>query len=95
MNRATIAVGVFVALLVLLAVAVAVVYRVPEQDVDPRLTLQHGEELELEPSGDLREENAGMLIFVDGEERPEYVPWADVEKVDFDRPPSTYPPLGR
>jgi hypothetical protein len=25
-----------------------------------------------------------MLIFVDGRERPEYVPWTDVEQVDFD-----------
>jgi hypothetical protein len=29
-----------------------------------------------------------MLIFVDGRERPEYVPWTDVEKIDLDRPPS-------
>ena len=28
-----------------------------------------------------------MLIFVDGRERPEYVRWADIEAVDFDRPP--------
>jgi hypothetical protein len=35
-----------------------------------------------------------MLIFVDGGQRPEYVPWTDVEQVDFDRPPETYPPSG-
>jgi hypothetical protein len=34
--------------------------------------------------------HAGMLIFVDGRERPEYVPWIDVEQIDLDRPPSRH-----
>jgi hypothetical protein len=51
-----------------------------------RVTLHNGEELQLERTGDLGEGNAGMLIFVDGRQRPEYVPWTDVEQVDFDRP---------
>ena len=59
-----------------------------------RLTLYDGEELQLEPTGDLREESAGLLIFADGRERPDYVPWTDVERVDFDCPPATYPALG-
>ncbi len=54
-----------------------------------RVTLNNGEELLLEPAGDLGEGNAGMLIFLDGRDRPEYVPWTDVERVDFDRPPAT------
>ena len=58
------------------------------------VTFHDGEELWLERSGDLGEGNAGMLIFVDGAERPEYVPWADVERIDFDRPIAMYPPLG-
>ncbi|HEX3126239.1 MAG TPA: hypothetical protein VH394_02820 [Thermoanaerobaculia bacterium] len=49
-----------------------------------RVTLQNGEELQLEPTGDLGEKNAGILIFVKGGERPEYVPWTDVAQVDFD-----------
>jgi hypothetical protein len=57
-----------------------------------RVTLHSGEELQLERTGDLGEGNAGMLIFVDGRKRPEYVPWTDVEQVDFDRPPAMYPP---
>jgi hypothetical protein len=66
--------------------------------VDERLaqratvTLHGGEVLQLEPTGDLGAGNAGTLIFIDGGETPEYVPWADVERVDFDRPPETYPP---
>jgi hypothetical protein len=59
-----------------------------------RVTLHDGEELQLERTGDLGDGNAGMLIFVDGHQRPEYVPWTDVEQVDFDRPPAMYPPLG-
>jgi hypothetical protein len=59
-----------------------------------RVTLHDGEELQLERTGDLGDGNAGMLIFVDGHQRPEYVPWTDVEQVDFDRPPAMYPPRG-
>lgn len=58
-----------------------------------RVTLHDGEELELEPTGDLGEGNAGLLVFVDGRERPEYVPWAEVGRVDLDRPQAFYPPI--
>lgn len=56
-----------------------------------RVTLQNGEELQLERTGDLGERNAGLLIFIDGGQRPEYVPWTDVERIDFGRPPSGLP----
>jgi hypothetical protein len=59
-----------------------------------RVTLHNGEELQLELTGDLGEGNAGMLIFIDGRQGPEYVLWTDVEQVDFHRPPSMYPPQG-
>lgn len=66
----------------------------PGREGRARVTLQSGEELQLERTGDLGDGNAGMLIFVDGRERPEYVPWTDVEQVDFDRPSAMYPPAG-
>lgn len=50
------------------------------------VTLQSGEKLQLDRAGDLGAANAGVLIFVDGRERAEYVPWSDVERVDVDRP---------
>jgi hypothetical protein len=53
-----------------------------------RVILHSGEELQLERSGDLGDGNAGMLIFVDGRERAEYVLWTDVERIDLDRPPA-------
>jgi hypothetical protein len=59
-----------------------------------KVTLRSGVELQLEAQGDLGERNAGMLIFVDGRERPEYVPWADVERVDLDGPPAAGSPAG-
>jgi hypothetical protein len=60
-----------------------------------RLALHSGKELQLECAGDLGQGNAGMLIFVDDRQHPDYVSWADVEQVDLDRPPAMYPPLGR
>jgi hypothetical protein len=57
-----------------------------------KVTLHDGQELQLDPAGDLGQGNPGMLIFVDGGQRPEYVPWTDVEQVDFDRPPAMAPP---
>lgn len=56
------------------------------------VTLHSGETLELECAGDLGEGNAGMLIFEDGGESAEYVPWGDVERIEFDRPQTMFPP---
>ena len=75
-----------------------------------RVTLHSGEVLPLERAGDLRAGNAGMLVFVTGRERPEYVPWPEIVRIDFDRPnvrspeslpaaagklPAMYPPMKR
>jgi hypothetical protein len=59
-----------------------------------RVTLQSGSELQLMRGGDLGEGNAGMLIFVAGRERPEYVSWAEVQRLDFDRPLAMFPAIG-
>lgn len=59
-----------------------------------RVTLQSGEELQLECAGDLGKGNAGVLIFAGEDARPEYVPWTEVEQVAFDRQRSMYPPVG-
>ena len=42
------------------------------------VTLQSGETLQLERAGDLGAGNAGVLIFVEGRERPDYVPWPEI-----------------
>jgi hypothetical protein len=48
-----------------------------------RVTLVSGEELVLEGVTDVSADNAGMLIFVPGRAKPDYVAWEDVERVDF------------
>jgi hypothetical protein len=57
-------------------------------DQRAKVTLQSGEELQLDCRGDLGPGNAGLLIFVDGRQHPEYVSWTDVGQIDFDRPPT-------
>ena len=71
----------------------SIVFAVSEERGAERATvsLHSGEELQLERTGDLGEGNAGMLIFVDGRERPEYVSWIDIEQVELDRPAAMYP----
>lgn len=58
-----------------------------------RVRLHSGEDLLLDRAGDLGDGNGGMLIFIEGRERPEYIRWNDVEQIDLDRPPVMYPPL--
>jgi hypothetical protein len=60
----------------------------PDGPQEARVTLRSGEELDLELTGDLGGRNAGMLIFVDSGQGPEYVPWNDVQQVDFELPPA-------
>ncbi|MBI4903644.1 MAG: hypothetical protein HY820_08415 [Acidobacteria bacterium] len=60
-----------------------------------RVTLHSGKQLQFECAGDLGQGNAGMLIFIENRQLPEYVPWTGVEQVVLDRPTEMYPPLGR
>ena len=50
------------------------------------VTFHSGEALQLARAGDLGAGNAGMLVFVEGRERPEYVPWREIVRIDFARP---------
>lgn len=67
---------------------------VPRGD-SSRVVLRSGVELVLEGSVDVGEDNAGLLVFVSGRERPSYVRWSDVERVDFDAPAASWPPARR
>jgi hypothetical protein len=49
-----------------------------------RVRLRNGEELRLEPKGDLGPSNLGLLIFSTGESDPEYVAWGEVLNVLLD-----------
>lgn len=67
---------------------------VPGREERARVILRSGEELLLERVGDLGEGNAGLLIFDDGRP-PEHVPWAEVERIDFDHRVAMDMPEGR
>jgi hypothetical protein len=51
-----------------------------------RVTLRSGEELVLEATTDVSDDNAGVLVFEGGRERPTYVPWDEVDRVAFAGP---------
>jgi len=73
---------------------------VPAGNGDPeprraRVTLRSGEELALEPAGDLGPGNAGLLVFSEGSARPAYLPWPDVARIDLTPPPPPAPPTVR
>jgi hypothetical protein len=57
---------------------------VDEVDTRARITLRSGEVLELEAAGDDGEGNAGVLVFATEDVQPEYVPWADVERIELE-----------
>ncbi|MEM7245806.1 MAG: hypothetical protein AAF533_10715 [Acidobacteriota bacterium] len=48
------------------------------------VVLRNGEELRLEHAGDLSAKNAGLLVFIEGQEQAEYLRWADVKRIDLD-----------
>ncbi len=56
------------------------------------VTLHSGESLQLERAGDLSDANGGMLILDAEPEGSEYVAWAEVARVDFDRAPASDSP---
>jgi hypothetical protein len=60
-----------------------------------RVVLRSGEELVLEGTADVSPDNAGVLIFEGSKESPTYVPWRDVDRVDFDAPAASRPPVRR
>lgn len=56
---------------------------VPADEEPATLLLVGGEELRLERRGDLGPGNAGVLVFVEGVAKPEYVPWVEVARIEL------------
>ncbi len=48
-----------------------------------RVTLKNGEKITLEDGQDVTEDNAGILVFTNGND-PKYIEWGDIEKIEFD-----------
>jgi hypothetical protein len=59
------------------------------------VTLRSGELIELDDTTDVSDDNGGLLVFTAGNERPTYVGWEDVERIDFDAPRASWPPVRR
>jgi len=54
------------------------------------VVLGDGSELRLDRTGDLAAANAGLLVYVEGDDAPAYLPWAKVARLDFE-PRTTSP----
>ena len=67
---------------------------VPRGD-SSRVVLRTGEEIVLEGTVDVSDDNAGLLVFTAGTQQPRYVRWDDVDRVDFDAPAASWPPVRR
>ena len=68
------------------SIPLALVARVEPRGDTSRVTLQSGEELVLGDTVDVSDDNAGMLIFEPGSQKPTFVRWDAVERVDFVSP---------
>ncbi|MGH2669317.1 MAG: hypothetical protein ACRDH5_09425, partial [bacterium] len=64
----------------------ALVAAVVPRGESSRVILLSGEELVLEESTDVSDDNAGVLVFESGRKEPTYVPWDDVARVAFAAP---------
>ncbi len=56
----------------------------PRDDDSSRVMLKGGEELLLEDSNDVDEDNSGILVLGSGKDGATYIEWDDVERIDFD-----------
>lgn len=59
-------------------------FLLPEKTNSSRVVLKTGQELRLEDTTDVGRENAGVLVFDRGQQKPRYVRWADVRRIDFE-----------
>lgn len=56
---------------------------VPERN-SSRVVYKGGRELMLADSVDVDRDNAGVLVFEQGQEKPRYIAWGDVRRIDFE-----------
>jgi hypothetical protein len=61
----------------------ALVASVAPRTDSSRVTLRSGEELVLEDTTDVSDDNAGVLVFEPKQPKPTYVRWDEIERVDF------------
>jgi hypothetical protein len=56
----------------------------PQDPDESVVVLRNGEELELEDSQDVSDDNDGVLVFTEGDRDPVYIEWDDVEMIRFE-----------
>lgn len=57
---------------------------IPTSSDSSRIVLKGGEEVELEDSADVGDDNDGVLVLGDDETDPVYLPWDEIKRIDFD-----------
>jgi hypothetical protein len=58
---------------------------VPDGPTATRVRLRDGEELLLRETSDVTKDNAGLLVFIAGQEAPHYIPWGEVRRIELER----------
>jgi hypothetical protein len=61
-----------------------IAFLLPEKTNSSRVVLKTGQELRLEETADVGRENAGVLVFERGQQKPRYISWEDVRRIDFE-----------
>lgn len=61
-----------------------IAFLLPEKTNSSRVVLKNGQELRLEGTVDVGRDNAGVLVFDRGQERPRYIRWGDIRRIDFE-----------
>jgi len=64
----------------------ALVASIVPRNSGSKVTLVSGEELSLEGTTDVSDDNNGVLVYEGGKPQPTYVRWEDVERIDFAGP---------
>ncbi len=60
-----------------------IAFLLPERTNSSRVILTNGRELKLEDTVDVGRDNTGVLVFERGREKPRYIRWEDVRRIDF------------
>ncbi len=61
-----------------------IAFLLPERTNSSRVILTNGQELKLEDTVDVGRDNTGVLVFERGRDKPRYIRWEDVRRIDFE-----------
>jgi hypothetical protein len=61
-----------------------IAFLLPERGSSTRVVYKDGQEVKLADAVDVDRDNAGVLVFEQGKEKPRYISWEDVRRIDFE-----------